>query len=322
MEVISTVRNFMEVVNNIDKFFSHKNSAITIGTFDGIHLGHKAIIRRLCEISKVTKINSILVTFDPHPQTVIKHKNKEEIKILTTIEEKGNFLENFDLDFLVVIKFTKEFSKINSSQFIEDFLVNKFKAEEIVIGYNHAFGRDREGSIDILNKLSKKFNYNITLVTPVKYKGELISSSRIRRALKHGEVYDVSQMFGRNYSFSGMVIKGNGIGKTINIPTANIKIDNDAKLIPKKGTYIVKISVKEKMYNGLLNIGTKPTFNSQKISMEANIFDFNDNIYNEKMTVEVIKRLRDEIKFENIEALVRQIQKDKKECTKFFSSYQ
>ena len=322
MEVISTVKNFMEVVNNIDKFSSHRNSAITIGTFDGIHLGHQAIIRRLCEISKAAKINSILVTFDPHPQTIIKQKNKEEIKILTTIEEKKNFLENFDLDFLVVIKFTKEFSKINSSQFIEDFLVNKFKAEEIIIGYNHAFGRDREGTISTLDKLSKKFNYNITLVTPEKYKGELISSSRIRRALKHGEVYDVSQMFGRNYSFSGMVIKGNGIGKTINIPTANIKIDNDKKLIPKKGTYIVKISVKEKMYNGLLNIGTKPTFDSQKVSTEANIFDFNDNIYNEKITVEVIKRLRDEIKFENIEALVRQIQKDKKECTKFFSSYQ
>lgn len=322
MEVISTVRNFMEVVNNTEKFFSHRNSAITIGTFDGIHLGHQTIIRRLCEISKVTKMNSILVTFDPHPQTVIKHKNKEDIKILTTIEEKKYFLENFDLDFLVVIKFTKEFSKINSSQFIEDFLVNKFKSKEIVIGYNHAFGKDREGSIDTLNKLSKKFNYNITLVTPVKYKGELISSSRIRKALKNGEVYDVSQMFGRNYSFSGRIIKGKGIGKTINIPTANIKIDNDTKLIPKKGTYIVKISVKGKMYNGLLNIGTKPTFNFQKISMEANIFDFNDNIYNEKITVEVIKHLRDEIKFENVEALVRQIQKDKKECTKFFSSYQ
>ena len=322
LEIISTVRNFMEVVSNIDKFFSHKNSAITIGTFDGIHLGHQAIIRKLCEISKVTKINSVLVTFDPHPQTIIKSKKKEEIRILTTIEEKKNLLQNFDLDFLFVIKFTKKFSKIDSSQFIEDFLVNKFKAKEIVIGYNHAFGRDRKGSFDILNNLSRRFNYNITLVEPVEYKGKLISSTRIRKTLKDGEVYDVSRMLGRNYSFSGKVIKGKGIREMINIPTANIKPYNNIKLIPKNGTYVAKILVREKMYSGLLNIGVRPTFDSKKqLSIEANIFNFNDNIYNEEMRVEVIERLRDEIKFENAEALIKQIQKDREECNRFFSKY-
>ncbi len=308
----------MEIVSNIENFNCKKGSVLTSGTFDGIHLGHQLIIKRLIEISKREKLKSILVTFSPHPQTVVKSK-KKEIKILTTIEEKKDVLKDFDLDYFLIIKFTEEFSKITSLEFIKDFLVDKFNIKEIVIGYNHAFGRDRNGSIETLKKLSEKFSYNITIVEPVMYMDGLISSTRIRKALNSGDIADALRMLGRNYLFSGNVIKGKGIGKAINIPTANIKIDDELKLIPKNGIYICKIIVKGKMYNGLLNIGVNPTFNSHKLSIEANIFNFNDSIYDEKITVEIIKRLRDEKRFENIESLVQQIQKDKEKCMKFFS---
>ncbi len=309
----------MEVVNNIEQFNCKDYFALTMGTFDGIHLGHQSIIKRLIDVSKREKIKTILLTFSPHPQAVVKSKKTNDIKILTTIKEKISILKNYNLDYLVVIKFTENFSKITSSEFIEDFLVNKFNVKEIVIGYDHAFGKERGGSIETLRELSEKFKYNVSIVEPVKYNDESISSTRIREALKNGNISSVSEMLGRNYLFSGNVVKGRGIGKIINVPTANIKIDDESKLIPKKGIYVVKILLRKKIYKGLLNIGTNPTVNSHCLSIEANIFDFYDNIYDEKVTVEVIKRLRDEKKFENIESLVQQIHKDKEECIKFFN---
>lgn len=319
---ISIIKNVMEVVNNIEEFNFKNSSAITIGTFDGIHLGHQQIINELCKISKRKRLDSIIVTFSPHPQTVLKSQNKKDIKILTTIKEKIDFLLKLDVDYLVIIQFTKEFSNISYSKFIESYIINKLNAREIVIGYNHAFGKNREGSVDSLINLGKEFNFNVNIVEPVKYKDEIVSSTRIRNVLIDGNVYEASQMLGRNYLLLGRVIKGSGIGSSINVPTANIELDDDFKLIPKNGIYIAKILVREMIYNALLYIGTKPTFNLKKLFIEVNIFDFNDNIYDESIAIEIIERLRPDKKFKSIEALTEQIQKDREECFNFFNKYE
>jgi riboflavin kinase/FMN adenylyltransferase len=312
----------MEILYNIEKFENQKFSAVTVGTFDGLHLGHQVIIKKLSSVAKQKGVISIIVTFDPHPQTIVKSRKKQEISILTTVNEKAVLLEHYNLDFFIIIQFTKEFSQISSEEFVEDYLVKKLRVKEFVIGHNHAFGNDRKGSIKTLELLSKKFNFNVTVVDPVDYKETLISSTRIRNAIRVGNIYDARCMLGRNYSFSGKVVRGKRRLLEFNIPTANIKPNNSKKLIPKDGIYIAKILVKGDIYRGLLNIGTNPTFNEKELSLEANIFDFQDNIYDEEIIVEVIERLRDERKFVSAEELVKQIQKDKEECVKFFETYE
>ena len=309
------------VINNIEQFNGKISSAVTIGTFDGIHFGHQEIIKKLCEISGQRDVKSALITFDPHPQTILNSKHKNYITILTTVEEKTEILSSFSIDYFIIIPFSFEFSKINSSEFIEKYLVNRLGAKEIVIGYDHAFGRDREGSIETLHKLGERYGYNVTVIEPIDYKGEKISSTRIRKVLYDGRITEASEMLGRYYSISGEVIKGKGVGRDINIPTANIKINDERKLIPKNGIYLIRSWVKGNCYNGLLYIGTNPTFNSSQFSIEANIFDFSEDIYGETIEIEFLKRIRDEIKFYNKDALIEQINKDKEEGIKFFNNY-
>ncbi len=312
----------MDVVVNIEQFDEKVNSAVTVGTFDGIHSGHQDIIGRLCETSARRNIKSALITFDPHPQTILNSKHKGYIKILTTVEEKSDIVGSFCVDYFIIIPFSKEFAGISSSSFIEDYLVKKFGAREIVIGYDHAFGKDRAGSIETLYALGDKHNFNVTVVEPVQYNGEKISSTRIRRVIKAGNVSEAAEMLGRCYALFGEVIRGKGIGTEISIPTANLKVNDERKLIPKNGIYIVRVSVRGERYNGLINIGTNPTFSYNDFSLEVNIFDFSEDIYGETIKVEFIERLRDEIKFESVDVLVEQIKEDKNKCIEFFNKYE
>ncbi len=286
-----------------------ENSVVTIGTFDGVHLGHKTIIKKLKQKAKKLNCKSVVVTFLPHPRNVINNESK--VFLLTTLEEKKDLINELGIDKLFVINFTKEFAQKSYQEFIEKIIFKNNNAKHVIIGYDHKFGKNREGNKTSLLQLAKKNNVGITIVEPQKINNIIISSTKIRNALLQGNTELANSMLGRNYKICGSVIKGSKRGRTLGFPTANIQVDEKNKLLPKNGVYLVKVLLQNQKHFGVLNIGVRPTFNNRtKPIAEVYILEFNNNIYGEKICVEFIKRLRDEKKFQTKEKLIEQIKND------------
>lgn len=299
----------MKIYNKLIDFQAKGNAVVTTGTFDGVHLGHVKIIKRLVEITKKIGGESVLLTFWPHPRVIVSPSN-DDIKLLTTIDEKSEILAKLGIDHLVILPFTREFSELSSEQYIEDILTEGLGTKVLVIGYDHRFGKNREGGIDYLLKNSDRFKIKIEEISRQEIENITISSTKIRNAIINGKVQIANELLGRPYSFSGHVVKGRQLGRTIGFPTANVQVQKNYKLIPKNGVYACKIILRNQEYKGIMNIGNRPTVDGIGRTQEVHIFDFNDDIYGEILKVEIIEFIREEIKFDSIEKLVTQIKLD------------
>jgi len=302
----------LKIFHSLDNFKSNSKTIVTIGTFDGVHIGHRYIINYLNKIAKREKGESVLLTFSPHPRFVI-NKEHSHLKLIDTLDEKKEKLESLGLQNFVVQKFTKEFSRIKYVNFVRDILVKKLNVDHLVIGYDHQFGRNREGSIKELQELSQLYNFKVEEIPPLKKGDVSISSTKIRNLILEGDIETANTFLANNFLLSGTVIDGDKIGRTINYPTANISFDKD-KLIPKTGVYAVNINIFNKKFDGMLNIGV-----GQK-KIEVHIFDFSKNIYGLDIKIEFKKLIRENIKFENILHLKNQLIVDEKKCREFLLS--
>ena len=291
---------------------------ITIGTFDGVHIGHKKIINQLTSISSKNNLISILLSFFPHPKMVLQNDN--ELKLINTIQEKEGLLNSLNLDYLIIKEFTKEFSRLSALEFVRDILVNKLNAKHIIIGYDHHFGRNRTANIEQLKEFGELYDFKVTEILAQDIDDIAISSTKIRKALINGEIRLANKFLGYNFFFSGDVIHGNNIGKTISFPTANIKIDTPYKLVPKNGVYIVKTIIDNQITFGMMNIGYNPTFNGKQKSIEIHFINFNKNIYDKTLTIEMILRIRNEIKFNTVDDLKKQLEQDKLSTLNYIKS--
>ncbi|MDZ7332038.1 MAG: bifunctional riboflavin kinase/FAD synthetase [candidate division KSB1 bacterium] len=301
----------MKIFRNLDDVEHEANCVITTGTFDGVHLGHQSIIRTLHESASQRQGCVTIVTFEPHPQFVVKLAEKNGLRLLTTIEEKIDILEQYQIDRLIIIPFDIKFAQLSSRQFIEQILVNKIGFQTIVIGYDHAFGKDRQGNFEVLNQLSHQYNYEIVVCPPFTLDGVIISSTKIRKLLASGAVEQAARFLGRNYRMAGTVVPGEGRGRTLNIPTANLSPVSEQKLIPQDGIYAVWAKLQSERYPGVLYIGSKPTFAYQHQTIELHILDFSGNLYGKKIEIEFVSRIRDDQQFDSASQLVERIERDK-----------
>jgi riboflavin kinase/FMN adenylyltransferase len=300
----------MQIFEDFSEVTHNDNTIITLGTFDGIHMGHKEIIEAV--VQKVSEFGgrSLLITFSPHPRKVIPGGN--EIKLLSTLSEKKKIIETFGIDNLLVIQFTKEFSQQTPEEFVEKYLINGIGVKEIVIGYNHHFGKGRGGNIEILKKKGREIGFKVTEVPECKIDDIIVSSTKIRKALVAGDIVKANKMLGRFYSFEGVVVQGDKRGRELGFPTANLLVENEDKLLPATGIYAAECVVEEEKHNALLNIGSRPTFHEAgEIIPEVYIIDFNKKIYNQTVQVNVVEWIRGEEKFSSAEELVKQMRKDK-----------
>ena len=298
------------IKNNITKIPKSDFNIATIGSFDGIHIGHKKILQTLTKIAKKNNGKSILITFWPHPRYVLKKNN--DFKLLTSLEEKIKLFEKNKIDILYIVDFSLKFSKVSANKFIENILLEKLKINCLLIGYNNNFGRNREGNIRYLEENKKKFDIDIISIPKQSVDKISISSTKIREYLNNGKISSANRLLGRKHSINGKVVRGNGIGRKINFPTANIEIDEPKKLLPKSGVYAVEVILNRKIYLGMLNIGYNPTIKNEKKSIEVNIFEFSEDIYNNKISINFIRRIRNEKKFKNLNELKKQLIIDKK----------
>ncbi len=302
---------YTEVSENIDA----KNAVVTVGSFDGLHRGHIKILNEVKKTAARKNGNSFLITFEPHPRFVLS--KDFDMKLLTSLDEKKEILERAGIENLMVINFTKEFSQQTSDQFIKRFIVEKIGAVHMVIGHDHKFGKDRLGDVNILSQVGKLYNFDVTDVSAESLNGEIISSTKIRNALAEGNIEKANLFLERNYSFSGKVVIGAQRGRTLGFPTANIKLDEPRKAVPKNGVYVVKCYLKDEEHIGIMNLGYRPTFeNKHELVLEAHLLNFDRDIYGNEMKIEFLKRLRDEKKFESKEMLIHQIEIDKHEAQK------
>ncbi len=306
----------MEVVFGLENIRQTIPSVVTVGTFDGVHLGHKKIINSINKIARENNLKSTLITFDPHPRVVLQQQPSFQIKLLTKLEERLELLQNEELDRVIIAKFSREFSELDYKEFIKKILLEKVGARVLIVGYDHGFGRDRSGNFDELKKISEENNFTVIKEKALTLDKTTISSSIIREMVEKGNVSDAAKMLGRLYSINGVVVRGEGRGKKLRFPTANLQIANDYKLLPKLGVYAVDCLINNKVYRGMSNIGTKPTFGGINKTVEIHILDFHKNIYGEKINIKFIERLRNEKKFKNEQDLINQLEKDKNKCLK------
>ncbi len=300
----------MKVYRNIDEFQKLDNAIVTTGTFDGVHVGHQKIIKRLKEIAHKEIGETVLLTFFPHPRMVLFPEN-DELKLLTTEEEKISLLKFYGVDHLIIHPFTKEFSRLSSAEFVRNILVNKIGTQKLVIGYNHHFGRNREGTFEHLKEFGPIYGFDVEEIPAQDIDSINVSSTKIRHAIITGDIKTANLYLGHSYSLSGHVITGNKIGRTIGFPTANILIKQNYKMIPLDGVYAVDVFLKGEKYAGMLNIGNRPTIGTNEKTIEVNIFEFDQDIYNQEIVVSFKDRIRDEIKFKDLNALIDQLKKDK-----------
>lgn len=305
----------MKVYTNIEDFKDVKNPVVTTGTFDGVHLGHQKIISRLKEAAREQNGETVLLTFYPHPRMVLFPEDNE-LKLLNTQQEKIELLEKYGIDHLIIYPFTKEFSRLTSVEFVRNILVNKIKTKRLIIGYNHHFGRNREGSFEHLKEFGPLYGFEVEEIPAKDIEHIEISSTKIRKALQTGDIKSANAFLGHIYSLTGKVSEGLKLGRTIGYPTANIIVEDKYKLIPADGVYAVKIMFKGSLFNGMLSIGNNPTVAGKGRSIEVNIFDFDKDIYGQEVTIYFVERLRDEVKFNNLEELKVQLLNDKEESTR------
>lgn len=306
----------MKVYHSIEQFPSDIKSILTIGTFDGVHKGHQYVLDRLNEIAKKERGESVLLTFYPHPRHVL-HPDDQALKLLNSIEEKIKELEKSGLQHFIIHQFTPEFSRTKSINFIRDLLVNKLQMKYMVVGYDHHFGRNREGSYDDLVSFSELYDFKLEQIPPQDEGDVTVSSTKIRKLLLAGDIEIANTYLGYPYLLTGKVVKGNEIGRTISYPTANIALENKWKLIPADGVYAVKVVVGEMLYYGMLNIGNRPTISDGDRVIEVHVFNFSADIYGADIRVEFVKRVRDEKQFDSLGALKSQLKIDENKCRRY-----
>ncbi|WBX73603.1 bifunctional riboflavin kinase/FAD synthetase [Tenacibaculum pacificus] len=308
----------MKVINSIFNFKPTQQTIVTIGTFDGVHIGHQKIIKELIDQAKTANKKSVLLTFFPHPRMVLL--KDVSIKLINTIDERAAYLEKLGLDYLIIHPFSKEFSKLTALDFVRTILVNQFNTSKLIIGYDHHFGKNREGNIKQLTEYSHLYDFTVEEIPAQDIDEVSVSSTKIRKALDIGHLKTANDYLGYNFSLTGTVVHGKKLGGKIGFPTANIEINEDYKLIPKTGVYVVKSVIDNNTVFGMMNIGNRPTINGKEQSIETHFFDFNTNLYDKKITIQLLYFLRDEQKFNSIDKLVIQLKKDKENTVNYLEN--
>lgn len=309
----------MKIYHHFSEFKKLPNAVATIGTFDGVHYGHQKIIKRLCELAKSTGGESVILTFFPHPRLIIDPEN-QDLKMINTIHEKAAIIAALGVDHLIIIPFTRDFSNLSPQEYIRDILVDTIGVKQLIVGYDHRFGKDRKGGLADLEAYSRIYDFKIEQIPEQDINDVAVSSTKIRKALLSGKVALAAEYLGYHFSLSGRVIKGDKIGRTIGFPTANLFIEETYKLIPSDGIYAVKVEMEGGTFKGMAYIGQRPTINGMTRNIEVNIFDFNQEIYGQDIRMDFLQFLREDVKFTGLEALQAQLHKDKEATLEYFKS--
>ncbi len=309
----------MDQYQSASTYNNDRPSVVTIGTFDGVHVGHKAILNRLVSTAKKEGLESVLLTFFPHPRMVLQ--TDSNIKLINTLSEKKELLEEIGLDHLVIHPFTHAFSRLTALEYVRDILVNKLHAKKIIIGYDHRFGRNRNANIDDLREYGKTYDFEVLEISAQELDDVAISSTKIRNALKAGDIETANNYLGYPFMVSGNVVKGKALGRTMQYPTANLQLDETYKLIPKNGVYIVRSIIDDKVVFGITSIGTNPTVGGTQKTIETFFLDLDKDLYGKKLKIEFLSHVRDEETFESLEELKDAIQNDETIAREFLKQY-
>ncbi|MNS12719.1 Riboflavin biosynthesis protein RibF [compost metagenome] len=312
----------LKIFHSINDFSSSKKTILTLGTFDGVHIGHKKILERITQSRNVGtengKYESLVLTFFPHPRMVLQEKS--EIKLLNTIDEKIDLLERAGIENLVIHPFDEKFSRLTAEEFVSTVLVKQFNIQKIIIGHDHRFGRNRTANIDDLIAFGKEYGFEVEQISAQEINDISVSSTKIRTALEEGDISLANEYLGYAYFLTGTIIKGKQLGRTIGFPTANLKIEENYKLIPRNGVYIVSSVINNERFFGMMNIGYNPTVGGENQSIEINFFDFNQDLYHQKITVSILQRIRSEQKFESVSLLKMQLEIDETTARTYINS--
>ena len=298
----------LKLFHSLSEYKAAKKSIVTIGTFDGVHIGHKLILEKLIQNAKERDCESVVLTFFPHPRMVLQESS--DVKLINTIEEKSELIGKIGIENLIIHPFDQKFSRLTAEEFVKTILVDALHIKKIIIGYDHRFGRNRTANIDDLIVFGKQYDFEVEQISAQQINDNAVSSTKIRNAILEGKISLANKYLGYNYTFSGEVVKGKQLGRTIGFPTANIQIKESYKLIPKNGVYIVKSNYNNKTIFGMMNIGNRPTVNGENQTIEVNFLNFNEDIYNQIISVEILEFVRDEQKFDSLNALKEQLKKD------------
>ncbi len=298
----------MEEYNSASKYNNDRPCVVTIGTFDGVHIGHRAILDRLVQTAKKENLDSVLLTFFPHPRMVLQ-KNSD-LKLINTLSEKKELLKKTGLDHLIIHPFTKQFSRLTALEFVRDILVNKLKAKKVIIGYDHRFGRNRTADINDLKEFGNTYGFSVEEISAQELDKVTVSSTKIRKALEAGDISTANEYLDYQFMVSGTVVEGKAIGRTMKYPTANLNPTEDYKLIPQNGVYVVKATINDKQVFGITSIGTNPTVGGTKKTIETHFLDFDQNLYNQQLQIEFITHIRDEETFDGVDTLKEAIKQD------------
>ena len=306
----------MKTYNLLGEVPFDTNTVLTVGTFDGVHKGHRAVIEKLLAEATALNARAVVVTFDPHPQIILRNKpDKPPVTLLSTIEERLQLLERYGVDTVVIIPFSEEFAAIDSETFVKDYLVKKIGCSKILVGYDHSFGRNREGNLSLLEKLSAELQFSVEEMPPQYNNDTTISSTKIRTALRDGDLELANTMLGYDYFIEGKVVMGDGRGAQLGIPTANVRSVDENKLLPKNGVYLVSSMIDNTLYYGMANVGVRPTFTHDEFpSLEVHFFGINKDLYDKVLNVSFLRRIRNEQKFDSIDLFLSQIVDDRETC--------
>ena len=302
----------MQILSNLFEIKLYKSTIATIGTFDGIHIGHQKILNSLARFAKENSLKSVVITFDPHPRKIINKKNS--IELINTIEEKKEKIKTLGIDYLIVQKFDEKFSETEANKFVE-ILKNNINIKKLIVGYDHRFGKNRNADINDLKKYGKELNFEVIEIDALEIEEVNISSTKIRLAIKDGNIRLANSYLGYNFFLSGEVVKGHSRGKELGFPTANLKIDED-KIIPKNGVYLVKSKIDHQDIYGMMNIGYNPTFNNKSKKIETHFFNLNKNLYGKIIKIELLEYIREEKRFETVDDLIQRLKLDREKCLK------
>lgn len=312
----------MNIFRSFDEVVKNPDTVLTVGTFDGVHKGHQKILDRLKEISKNENLRAMAITINPHPQIVLQKSTKKPIFLLSTIHERVLLFEKFGIENVLIIPFSYEFSRTKPEEFVRDYLFEIVGMKKMLIGYDHMFGRNREGDMGLLARMSREVKIEVEQVDPFVESDKIISSTKIRNAIMDNRIEDANSMLGYDYFLSGEVVEGDKRGRKLGFPTANVRTPDTFKLMPAGGVYLVRSEIGGEIIYGMANIGYRPTFKMEDLpTLEVNFFDFDKDLYGEEINVEFLKYIREEVKFSGMDAIIHQLKKDEKICRKYAEKF-
>lgn len=305
----------MKTIHGIENFPASEGSIVTIGTFDGVHLGHQQILKQLIDTSQQSKLKSVLLTFFPHPRMVLQPDIP--MRLIQTIEEREKALRKTGLDYLVIHPFSEKFSRLSADDYVKQILVEKLNVRKVVVGYDHRFGRNRTASLEDMYNYADIYDFEVIEIDAKKIKSTAVSSTKIRKAIDQGDIALANSYLGDPFTLEGVVVHGDKRGRELSYPTANIELQNKHKIIPKQGVYLIQSDIDNQVVYGMMNIGTKPTFDTTNPSIEVHFFDWNGDLYDQTLQVKLLKWIREEQKFDSVEELQAQIHADERYCRSY-----